>query len=101
MLDVERKYYDENLPSLLEHYRGRFVVIKDHTVLGPFNTIEDALGEGARLYGLESFLARQVTETPPVVSNPALDLGLLHADPSYAVRGPGNESGGPNRPDRS
>jgi hypothetical protein len=101
MLDVERQYYDDNLPSLLEHYRGRFVVIKDHTVLGPFNTIEEALREGARTYGVQSFLARQVGEPPRVVSNPALDLGVLHADPTFAVRGASDESPRANRSSQS
>src|SRR5437867_868935 len=101
MLDVERQYYEENLSSLLENYRGRFVVIKDHTVVGPFNTIEEALEEGARLYGLQSFLARQVGEAPRVISNPALSLGLLHADPPHPVRASGDESARTDRPARA
>jgi hypothetical protein len=87
MLDQERKYFADNIKSLLENYRGRFVVIKETSVLGPFATIDEALSEGARRYGLHAFLVRQVEEqSQDTVSIPALALGLLHADPPHAIR---------------
>ena len=101
MLDAEQRYYAENLPSLLEQYRGRFVVIKERSVLGAFSNIDEALREGARVYGLQSFLARLVTEAPQVISIPALTLGLLHANPPHPIRGSGDESSGPDRSARS
>ena len=98
MLDTERQYYDDNLPALLDQYRGRFVVIKDRAVAGAFGTIDDALQEGARRFGLQPFLIRLVDEAPQVVSIPALTLGLLHANPPHSVRGSGQ---GLARADRS
>ena len=90
MLDTERQYFAQNLPSLLQQYRGRFVVIRDEVVVGAFDTMDEALREGARRFGLQSFLARRVEESLPEMSFPALTLGLLHADPPDAVRGTGN-----------
>jgi hypothetical protein len=99
MLDVERKYFADNLPSLLSQYGGRFIVIKDQTVVGAFGTIDEALREGARRFGLQSFLTRLVSETPHEISIPALTLGVLYANPPYPVRGAGNESAGTDRSD--
>jgi hypothetical protein len=86
MLDIERQFYTENLPSLLNDYRGRYIVVKEKTVAGPFATADEALSEGARRYGLQPFLVRLVTEEQPEVSIPALTLGLLHADPPHPIR---------------
>ena len=90
MLDTERQYYVDHLAELLGQYRGRFVVIKDTSVVGAFDTMDEALREGARRFGLQSFLARRVEETLPELTFPALTLGLLHADPPHSVRGTGN-----------
>ena len=85
MLDAERQYYADNLDALLRQYRGRFVVIKDNAVIGAFDTMDGAIREGARRFGLESFLARRVEEHAPELSFPALTLGLLHADPPQPI----------------
>ena len=90
MLDAERRYYSDHLVDLLEQYRGRFIVIKDSSVVGAFDTMDEALREGARRFGLSSFLARRAEETSPEVSFPALTLGLLHADPPHPVFRPGS-----------
>jgi hypothetical protein len=92
MLDVERKYFADNLPTLLGQYAGRFIVVKDQTVVGAFGTIDEALREGARRFGLQPFLARLVSETPHEIAIPALTLGLLHANPPYPIHRAGNES---------
>ena len=99
MLDVERKYFADNLPSLMARYGGRFIVIKDDTVVWAFATIDEALREGARRFGLQPFLMRLVSETPHEISIPALTLGVLYANPPYAIRRAGNESAGTDRPD--
>jgi len=83
MLDAERQFYSENLSSLLAQYSGRFIVVKGHAVVGAFGTADEAMREGARRFGLESFLLRLVTAHSPSISIPALTLGLLHADPPH------------------
>lgn len=78
MLDIERQYYAEHLSELLDHCRDRFVVIKGTEIVGTFDTMDEALREGTRRFGLEPFLARRVEQTTPAASVPALMLGLLH-----------------------
>jgi hypothetical protein len=88
MLETERSYYVEHLPELLREHRGRFVLIKHDVLVGLYDTLEDALAEGARRFGGESFLARRVEEQQEEVSIPALTLGLLSANPSHTIFGP-------------
>ena len=76
MLDRERAYFEAHRDEFLRLYPKRFVVIKDEELLGVFNTIEEALAEGARRVGLQPFLTRQVVEVQPEVAVPALMLGL-------------------------
>jgi hypothetical protein len=89
MLEQERLFYEERLQEWLPRHAGRWVLVKDRELFGVFDTIEDALAEGARRFGLRPFLVRRVEQEQPEVRVPALSLGILHADPSHAVRGPG------------
>jgi len=80
VLENEIAFYNENLPDWLRQYRKRFVLIKGENLIGTFDTDSDALTEGARLFGRESFLVRRVEERQPNASLPALALGILRAD---------------------
>ena len=90
MLDAERAYFDRSIADLQARFPGKFVVIKGEEVIGDFNTIQEALGEGARRFGLEGFLVRQVGVPQKAISIPALALGILRANPTSTVvrRGP-------------
>lgn len=92
MLDTERQFFDEHRDELLRQYPGKFVVIKEHRVLGSFDTIQEALGAGAREFGMSPFLVRRTDEVPREISIPALTLGILRADPSYPTGGTGTNS---------
>ena len=86
MLEQERKYFAENRDELLARYPGKFVLVKGDELIGTFNTIEEALADGARRFATESFLVRQVTAADEKeISIPALTLGLLRADSSHPV----------------
>jgi hypothetical protein len=61
MLEVEIAFYEEQRAELLARHAGMFVLIKGRELIGVFNTIEQALAEGARRFGLDSYLVRQVT----------------------------------------
>ncbi len=80
MLDQELRFYQENKAMLLSQYNGKFIVIKGQELIGSFDTINDALAEGARRFGLESFLVRRVQERQEEIRVPALTLGLLNAN---------------------
>jgi hypothetical protein len=86
MLEKERQYFSEHHAELISRHLGKFVVIQNEEFIGAFNTIEDALAGGARRFGLEPFLVRQVTAAEEKDINiPALTLGILRADSSRPV----------------
>jgi hypothetical protein len=77
VLDQEIKYYDENRTDWLSRYPDKYVLVKGRQLIGAFDTITEALAEGARRFGLDNFLVRQVGEGEQGVKIPALTLGLL------------------------
>ena len=62
---------------------GRFVLIHGDELVGVFDTDAEALVEGARRFGREAFLVRQVRDEEPIFFNPALSLGILRAPSAY------------------
>jgi hypothetical protein len=86
MLEKERQYYSDHRAELLSAHSGKIVLIKDDEFIGAFNTIEEALAEGTRRFGLTPFLVREVSATEEKEINvPALTLGLLRADSSRPI----------------
>ncbi len=85
MLDKERKYFEDHRQEWLVKFPGKFVLIKNEELIGVFDKLEDALSEGARRFGIESFLARRVEESEEIVYIPALTLGILRANSTHAV----------------
>jgi hypothetical protein len=63
--EIELEAYREHLPELLEA-EGKFVLIRDRAVGGPFDTYADALEAGYSKYGLESFLVKQIRSAEPI-----------------------------------
>lgn len=80
MLEKEREYFKKILPKLLTESRERIVLIKEEELVGVYNTFEEALSEGARRYGKESFLVRRVDDQQEEINIPALSLGILRAN---------------------
>jgi len=85
MLDKERKYFETQRADWLKKHPGKFVLVKDEELIGVFNTQQEALIEGARRFGTDSFLVRQVEESEQVVYIPALTLGILRADSTHSA----------------
>jgi len=85
MLERERKYFEAHRGELLEKYPGKYALIKNEKLIGTFDSLEDALSEGARLYGTDSFLVRKIEETDEKIYIPALTLGILRADSTHPV----------------
>ena len=61
----ELAIYNEHLIDLLAH-EGKFVVIRNEEISGPFETYENALQAGYDKYGLESFLVKQIHKSEPI-----------------------------------
>ena len=85
MLDQERAYFGQHQQEWERAYPGKFVLIKGSELVRVFDTLEDALVEGAKRYGLAPFLARSVSDEGREITIPAMALGVLHANPSCAV----------------
>ncbi len=86
MLEKERKFYDRKRAELVSQHLGQFVLIKEEELVGVYNKIEEALAEGARRFGLQPFLVRQISETSEEEINiPALALGILRADSPHSI----------------
>jgi hypothetical protein len=96
MLEREIQYYEQKLPEWQTQFPGKIVVVKGVDLVGVFDTLQQALDEGSRRFGLSSFLIRAVRragETVPDISIPALALGILRrADPPYPDSGSGSNS---------
>ncbi len=66
-LAAELEYFSQHKTEWLAHKSGQYVVIKDSTPLGFYQTFERAYRAGAGAYGIETdFLVKQVLEYEPV-----------------------------------
>ena len=66
-LAVELEYFSQRKAEWLGCKTGHYVVIKDSTPLGFYQTFEAAYRAGARAYGIETdFLVKQILEYEPV-----------------------------------
>jgi hypothetical protein len=90
LLERERAFYVAHEAEWATAHPGRFVVVKGESLLGAFDSIEEALAAGAATFGLESFLVRKLGEKQTEVNIPALTLGLLRADPQHSAGGSGS-----------
>jgi len=83
MLETEIAYYDKHKEEWVKTRLNQFVLIKGEELIGFYPTIDEALAEGARLYGLDSFLVRRIeADGGEDVYIPALALGLINANPA-------------------
>jgi hypothetical protein len=92
MLEAELQYFAENLPQWLEKHADRVALIKGQELIGLFDNEQEAIAEGARKYGLDSFLVRRITAHQPEFTAPALTLGILRADHPSSSYSTGNRS---------
>lgn len=61
-LKHEFEYYQAHKEELLEAHRGRFIVIKDETVIGVFDDRLEAIQATAKEHALGTFLVQEVVE---------------------------------------
>jgi hypothetical protein len=67
LFEDELRAYNAALPELLQRSSGKFALVKGDRVDSVWSTYEDAIQEGCRLYGLESFLVQQILPYEPVL----------------------------------
>lgn len=85
MLEKERKYFEKHRAQWLKEFPGKYVLIKHEDLLGTFDNQKDAIVEGARICGSESFLVRKIEESEEIIYIPALTLGILRADTTHSA----------------
>jgi len=64
-LNTEIETYNSKLPELLKSI-GKYVVIKDETVGGVFDTYNDALKYAYKEYGLNQFFIKKISPAEQV-----------------------------------
>jgi hypothetical protein len=95
VLEKERNFLASHRDELLKEYGGKILVISGEQVTGAFDTMEEeeALQGAVARHGLDSVLIRRPSEAQIEFSAPALTLGILNADSTYSVGGPGKDAG--------
>ncbi len=80
-LQKELSFFEKHRTEWLEHYSGKFALIKDNGLLGTYTTWDEAFTEGVSQLGNVPFLIKQVREEDESVQFPVLAVGALHAHP--------------------
>ena len=84
LLAREKAYLKENQASLAGKYPGKFLLIKEETIHGAFETYEQGVFMGTEMLGAGPFLVRSVLQPDDLEapSIPALSVGIpLVANP--------------------
>lgn len=61
----EMATFDAHLHDLLSA-EGKYVVVREDQISGPFATFDEALGAGYDRYALEPFLVKQIRRAEPI-----------------------------------
>ena len=81
ILSEETGFFEQNRDKFVREHPNQYLLIKGRRLIGSFDTQTEAVNEGIRLFCAGPFLVRKAGEDPPVVSNPALSIGVaLRAD---------------------
>ncbi len=84
-LNIEREFFKTNQAAWMKAHPGKFVLVKGEKLFGVFDTDQNAVAEGLRQFGSESFLVRGVSEQDETLRIPALMFNLLNGNLTYSV----------------
>lgn len=76
LLCEESEFYDTHKEELLKEYLNMFVLIHHRELVGAYESEEEAIREGAVRFAGEPFLVRRTGEEVPVLTLPALNMGI-------------------------
>lgn len=76
ILVEETEFLEKNRDKFVREYPNQYLLIKGRELIGIFDTQTEAVDEGIRLFCAGPFLVRKAGESAPVLSNPALALGV-------------------------
>ena len=77
LLAEEQAYYDEHADELLLRHPNRHLLIHGSKIVGHFESLDEAVANGIRLFGKEPFLVRRAGDRQTKFTVPALSLGVL------------------------
>jgi hypothetical protein len=83
-LQQEREFFKANQAEWAKAHAGKFVLVKGAELIGVFDNPENAVAEGLRKFGSESFLVRGVNEVEETLKIPSLMFGLIHGNFAYS-----------------
>lgn len=78
-LQQEREFFKAHQAEWAKTHPGKFVVVKGTELVGVFDNPENAVADGMRRFGSESFLVRGVNEKEETLRIPSLMFGLINA----------------------
>ncbi len=85
LLVEERRFLRENQAALRRKHPGKYLLVKGTAVHGAYETRDEAITAGVRMFPEPgaAFLVRSVEDVDdPVVSNPALSIGVPFTCPT-------------------
>jgi hypothetical protein len=75
VLEVETQEFEKRQAELEQQYAGKVVILKGTQVIGPFDTIDQAIREALKLFGSVACLIRRVGEPPLSKASLTIHLG--------------------------
>lgn len=78
-LATELEFFEEKRAEFCRDHLNKFALVKGREQHGFFSTEEDAFTAGVELFGLESFLIKQVLHVETIYDIPAYYLGMINA----------------------
>jgi hypothetical protein len=76
VLEAEILTFEREKSNLLGQASGQFVLIKGDRVIDTFVSEDDALREGYRQFGRETFLVKQIVEFEPPASSTSFLISI-------------------------
>lgn len=65
VLEVESRFYEDHRAEFVEKYPDEFLLIHGQCLIDHFETMDEALDEGVRLFGAGPFMVRKSGEDEP------------------------------------
>ena len=78
-LRAEIAAYQQQLPTLQQHHAGKFVIFRDGSMQGVFDTFDAAAREAIRQFGDGPYLIRQVADERVMPLPASVAYRPLHA----------------------
>lgn len=85
LLATENAFYDKHRGEFLQAHRNQYLLIHGDTLHGVYDTQGEAVDAGYEEFGQGPYLVRKAGDDVPVISNPALAVGVLLGSAEHTV----------------